>query len=203
MLRGLLDEDETVSGCAGVTVALLSFGPKGQRMLADHRPTDIDSGQAPSKLSPLYMGGGSGPKPTVDGIMATSAREGSSALVIMYRDASIAYYDDAMFQRAGGVPGTVLVKSIVDAVQRSADAIEWASGTLPALFEMSMYGVNGWQLLTGARGLNTVFDRELLRSGLAPRTPTCGPLRHCHGRPSPPRCPLAGRRPASLRALRC
>lgn len=175
-IAGDLPVSRSGEAFAVITVRPLAAGASGALPVLDVNAA-LSSGQAHNKLIPLYMGGGYGPKPTVDGIMATSASQGSSAFVIMYRDASIAYYDDAMFQRSCDVPGTVLVSCIVDAVQRSADAIEWAGGTLPAIFEMSMYGVNGWQLHTAAsrsRASNLVFDRDLLRlpAVLLDRQPT-------------------------------
>lgn len=161
---------------AVITVRPLAAGAPGALPVLDVNAA-LSSGQAHSKLRPLYMGGGHGPRPSVDGIMATSVSQGSSGLVIMYRDSSIAYYDDEMFHRSKDLPGTVLVTAIVDAVERSADAVEWAGGTLPAVFEMSMHGVDGWQLHTKASRNSfedLVFDRDLLRlpAVLLDRQPT-------------------------------
>lgn len=174
-IAGDLPVPRSCEAFAVITVRPLAAGAPGALPVLDVNAA-LSSGQAHNKLRPLYLGGDS-PRPTIDGMMATGTSQGSSGFVIMYRDASNAYYDDTMFRPAGAIPGTVLVRCIVDAVQRSADAVEWAGGALPATFEMSIHGVSGWQLLTTAssRGIpNLAFDRALLRlpAVLLDRQPT-------------------------------
>lgn len=117
-------------------------------------------------VQPLYRGG-TGPRVNIDGLVATSHSSGdyeATGYAQLFREASLAYVDKAMFDKPDqGVPGTLLVEQLLSAVMRSTAAVEWAGGALPVAVLASIHGVSGWPFHTSRSKRsfdNLEFDRD-------------------------------------------